>query len=385
MQLSIIIVNYNVKYFLEQCLLSVVQACNGIEAEILVVDNNSTDGSKSYFENKFPFVKFYWLAENLGFGKANNYALQHAKGEHILFLNPDTIVAENCFTNCLNFFKNHPDCGAVGVRMLDGTGNFLQESKRGFPFLNVAFYKAIGLANIFPNTFGQYYATHVQEKEIKKVDVLAGAFMMLHKKTIAIVKGFDEDFFMYGEDIDLSYRIKKAGLENYYLGNNTIIHFKGESTAKKSAAYFDSFYGAMKLFVEKHSSKSNFIKGIIFSGINMLKNKAIAKNNNAKTETAIEIKQVILVGDSAALEKAKGLLPQNVSVIKITLEEIKNTIQQSKTDCIIFCNDNITYKNSLEIIDALKDISFGFFDTTANTIIGSSDKNTNGFVFKQQQ
>jgi GT2 family glycosyltransferase len=279
MQLSVVIVNYNVKYFLEHCLLSVIKACNGIEAEILVVDNNSTDNSTSYFKDKFPTVKFYWLKENIGFGRANNYALQFVNGEHVLFLNPDTIVAENIFKDCLVFFNSYKDCGALGVRMIDGTGNFLKESKRGFPFLSVAFYKAVGLANIFPRVFGQYYATQIQEEECKKVDVLAGAFMMVHTKAINSTKGFDEEFFMYGEDIDWSYRIKKAGFENYYLGKNPIIHFKGESSSKKSDAYFDNFYGGMKLFADKHSSQNKFIKNIIFLGVNLLKFFARLKNN----------------------------------------------------------------------------------------------------------
>jgi GT2 family glycosyltransferase len=385
MQLSIIIVNYNVKYFLEHCLLSVIKACNDIEAEILVVDNNSTDGSKSYVENKFPTVKFYWLTENLGFGKANNYALQYAKGEHILFLNPDTIVGENCFTDCISFFKNHPDCGALGVRMLDGTGIFLQESKRGFPFIHVAFYKAIGLANIFPNTFGQYYATHIQEQEIKEVEVLAGAFMMLHKKTIAEVKGFDEDFFMYGEDIDLSYRIKKAGFENYYLGKNSIIHFKGESTAKKSDEYFDNFYGAMKRFADKHSTTNKFVKQIVFLGINMLKNFATLKNKYANTATELNSKNASVIGNIQSIENIQKILPLNIQLAQTPIFPVFKTIIESKNDIVIIDVDQISNQAAIEIIHANKNISFAFYSSTINTIIGSSDKNSSGFVFTKPQ
>jgi len=172
MQLSIIIVNYNVKHYLEYCLLSVIKACANIDAEIIIVDNNSTDGSKVYFQQKFSQVTFIWNNENLGFGKANNIALAQATGEYVLFLNPDTIVPENCFTNCLQFFKNNSTCGAIGVRMIDGAGEFLKESKRGFPNTTTALYKAIGLANIFPEKFGKYYATHVPELACNKVDVL---------------------------------------------------------------------------------------------------------------------------------------------------------------------------------------------------------------------
>ena len=385
MQLSIIIVNYNVKYFLEQCLLSVIKACNGITAEILVIDNNSTDGSKSYFANKYPSVKFYWLTENLGFGKANNYALQHAKGEHILFLNPDTIVGETCFTDCLQFFNNNKDCGALGVRMLDGTGNFLKESKRGFPFLSVAFYKAVGLANIFPNTFGQYYATHIQEQEVKTVDVLAGAFMMLQQKVIEATKGFDESFFMYGEDIDLSYRLKKAGFENYYLGTNTIIHFKGESTAKKSNTYFDNFYGAMKRFADKHSTQNKVVKNIIFFGINLIKSFAKLKNKYANANIGLVYKNATVIGAIQSIEKIKKLLPINIQLTTTPINPVFTTAIENSKDLVVIDLEYITYNNAIEIIAANKNIPIAFYNATTNTIIGSADKNSNGFVFTNQQ
>ncbi len=385
MQLSIIIVNYNVKYFLEHCLLSVMKACNGITTEIIVVDNNSTDGSKLYFQNKYPQVQYYWLTENLGFGKANNYALQYAKGEHILFLNPDTIVGENCFTNCLQFFKTNNDCGALGVRMLDGTGNFLKESKRGFPNLSAAFYKAVGLAKLLPNACGHYYATHIQEQENNKVEVLAGAFMMLHKKAIEITKGFDEDFFMYGEDIDLSYRVKETGLQNYYLGKNTIIHFKGESTAKKSIAYFDNFYGAMKRFADKHSTANGFIKLIIFFGISLLKSFAKLKNKYTNETTALKYNTATVVGNVQSLEKIKALLPFSIQIAQTQITPVFKTIFESKKDIVIIDLEHLSYTNAIEIMDANKNVSFAFYNPTTNTIIGSSNKNSNGFVFTKQQ
>lgn len=382
MQLSIIIVNYNVKYFLEHCLLSVIKACNTIDAEILVVDNNSTDDSKNYFANKYPTVQFYWLTENLGFGKANNYALQHAKGEHILFLNPDTIVGENCFAECLQFFEKNKDCGALGVRMLDGTGNFLKESKRGFPFLSVAFYKAIGLANIFPNNFGQYYATNVKEKTSGKVDVLAGAFMMLLKKTVATTKGFDESFFMYGEDIDLSYRIKKAGFVNYYLGKNTIIHFKGESAVKKEDVYFDNFYGAMKRFADKHSTPNRFIKLIVFFGISLLKAFSMLKNKYANAGLEIKYKSATVIGNEKSVENIRKLLPANMKFAQTPINPVFKIKLENNKDLVIIDLELIPYQNAIEIIDVNKNISFAFYNLSTNTIIGSADKNSGGFVFK---
>ena len=259
MQLSVIIVNYNVRYFLEQCLLSVQKAVQGMEAEIWVIDNESTDGSKAYLQPKFPNVKFLWNDENIGFGCACNQGLAQSTGEYILFLNPDTIVPEDCFTACINFFKQTPDAGALGIRMLDGSGRFLPESKRSFPGPLTSFYKLSGLAALFPKskTFGRYHLGYLDEQKNHAVDVLAGAFMLIRKDILDITGGFDESFFMYGEDVDLSYRIQQAGYKNYYYSERSILHFKGESTKKTSVNYVRMFYDAMSRFVKKHYSSSS--------------------------------------------------------------------------------------------------------------------------------
>ncbi len=259
MQLSIIIVNYNVKFFLEQCLLSVHKAVEGMEAEVLVVDNASTDGSRDYLEPKFKNTCFTWNTENVGFGKACNQALKHTKGEYILFLNPDTIVPEDCFEACISFFKQTSNAGALGIRMLDGSGRFLPESKRSFPSPATSFYKLSGLSHLFPHskTFGRYHLGYLNEHQNHEVDVLAGAFMMIPKKVLDEVGSFDESFFMYGEDVDLSYRIQKSGYKNYYFSERSILHFKGESTKKASANYVRMFYDAMSRFVKKHYSSSS--------------------------------------------------------------------------------------------------------------------------------
>ena len=217
MQLSVIIVNYNVKYFLEQCLCSVLKACTDIETEIFVVDNNSTDGSRPFLEPLFPSVNFIWNDSNAGFAKANNQAVVKATGGHILFLNPDTIVPEDCFEKCLEFFKANPLAGALGVHMIDGSGKFLQESKRAFPSPLTSFYKLTGFTGLFPQSkiFAKYYLGHLSEKENHEVDVLAGAFMMLPRGVINKTGSFDEQFFMYGEDVDLSYRVQQAGFKNF--------------------------------------------------------------------------------------------------------------------------------------------------------------------------
>ncbi len=271
MQLSVIIVNFNVKYFLEQCLYSVMQACKNITAEIIVVDNNSADGSKEFLPSKFPLVKFRWNNENTGFAKANNQALAMATGEYILFLNPDTIVPEDCFEKCIQFFQLHRQAGAVGIRMIDGAGKFLKESKRAFPSPLTSLYKLSGLTKMFPKskTFSRYHLGHLSEHENHEVDVLAGAFMMIPKKILDQTGSFDETFFMYGEDVDLSYRIQKAGYKNYYFAESTIIHFKGESTKKGSLNYVRLFYNAMSLFVKKHysGSRAGIFNFLIQTGI----------------------------------------------------------------------------------------------------------------------
>ncbi len=258
MQLSIIIVNYNVKYFLEQCLCSVESAIASLQAEVIVVDNHSTDGSITYLQERFPFVQFIANNENVGFGKANNQGLTIAKGDYVLFLNPDTIVPEDCFTKCISFFEKNNDCGALGIRMLDGSGNFLPESKRSFPTPMTAFFKLVGLAKLFPNSavFNKYALGYLDENKNHEVDVLAGAFMMVRKEIIEATQGFDEVFFMYGEDVDLSYRIQQAGYKNYYFAESAIIHFKGESTKRGSLNYVKMFYQAMSIFVTKHYKSS---------------------------------------------------------------------------------------------------------------------------------
>ena len=257
MKLSVIIVNYNVKYFLEQALLSVRRAGEGIAMEIWVVDNNSVDESVAMVREKFPEVQLIANTHNPGFSVANNQAMARSRGAYILLLNPDTVVKEDTFQRCIKFMDAHPDAGGLGVRMIDGSGNFLPESKRGFPSPWVAFAKTFGLARLFPQHkwFNHYHLGYLDEHQIHEVEVLAGAFMWLRKSVIDEIGGLDEDFFMYGEDIDLSYRIVQAGYKNYYLPETTIIHYKGESTKKGSLNYVKTFYKAMIIFARKHMGK----------------------------------------------------------------------------------------------------------------------------------
>lgn len=257
--ISVIIVNYNVEFFLEQCLNSVYNALQKVSGEVFVVDNNSIDGSNAMVKSKFPEVILIENKVNLGFSKANNQAIKLSKGKYVLLLNPDTVVEEDTFEKTVAFMNKHPNAGGLGVRMLDGKGKFLPESKRGLPTPAVAFFKIFGFSALFPKSklFGKYHLGYLSEFETNKVDVLSGAFMLMRKETLDKVGLLDETFFMYGEDIDLSYRITLGGYDNYYFPETRIIHYKGESTKKSSINYVFVFYKAMVIFAEKHFSKNN--------------------------------------------------------------------------------------------------------------------------------
>ena len=259
MKLSVVIVNYNVEHFLEQCLYSVQKAIDPESMEVWVVDNASVDGSGAMVREKFPWVKLIESRENLGFSKGNNLAIRKAKGEYILLLNPDTVVEEDTFSKCIAFMDSHPEAGGLGVKMLDGNGHFLPESKRGLPTPAVAFYKISGLTTLFPHSerFARYYLGHLPDDKTAEIEILSGAFMFLRKSVLDQTGLLDEDFFMYGEDIDLSYRIIKAGYKNYYFPETRIIHYKGESTKKGSINYVMVFYNAMIIFARKHFSARN--------------------------------------------------------------------------------------------------------------------------------
>ncbi|MDR1005971.1 MAG: glycosyltransferase family 2 protein [Bacteroidales bacterium] len=261
MKLSIVIVNYNVVYFLDNCLSSVYKAIKNIpDVEIFVVDNDSVDTSVDMVKAKYPKVILIENKENAGFAKANNQAIKQSTGEYVLLLNPDTLVEETTFEKCLAFMDSHKDCGGLGVKMIDGKGRLLKESKRGFPSPWVSFCKLSGLIKLFPHSkrYAGYYLGHLSYDRTNEVEVLAGAYMMLRRECLDKTGLLDEDYFMYGEDIDLSYRITQAGYKNYYYPDTRIIHYKGESTKKGSLNYVYTFFNAMKIFADKHlSSKQN--------------------------------------------------------------------------------------------------------------------------------
>ena len=317
MQLSVIIVNYNVRYFLAHCLASVSDAIYGMEAEVIVVDNCSCDGSLDYLKEKFPAVHFIANTENTGFAKANNLALAQASGDFVLYLNPDTLVSDSAIKRCLAFFESNDEVGALGVKMVDGSGRFLPESKRAFPSPLVSFYKLCGLTKLFPASrhFGKYSLGYLNENLIHEVEVLAGAFMMARTELLRASKGFDERYFMYGEDIDLSYCLQKTGYKNYYLGNVSIIHFKGESAQKGSVNHLKNFYTAMILFVDKYYKGwtgmiyRGFLKTAIagrymMSVIGSLRKSAGRKLASAAPPDLSSYSSIELLGDPASAKQA---------------------------------------------------------------------------------
>ena len=405
LKLSIIIINFNVKYFLEQCLCSVTKACKNIKAEIYVIDNLSTDGSKEYFNGKFKDVNFIWNTENIGFSKANNQVLKLVNGDFILFLNPDTILAEDCLEICFACFQSYQDAGALGIRMIDGAGNYLKESKRGFPSPFTSLFKLSGLTALFPTSkfFARYYLGHLAQHKNQQVDVLSGAFMMIRKSVLDKTGGFDERFFMYGEDIDLSFRIQKAGYKNLYLAETTMVHFKGESTNKNSGAYIKLFYGAMSIFVKKHHG-SNFAAMFSFLiqlaiGIKTFISGILCRLGPwfQHTRKSIKKEKCFVIGDEKAFPFVQSILQKNniESLIyarkdlnrlttENTDEDLKNLsifINDQPIKDIIFCIDDFSAKETIALIELLqKDLNLRFHFAGTQCIVGSNRKDSSGDI-----
>ena len=417
MQLSIIIVNYNVKYFLEQCLCSVQKAIQQVEAEVWVVDNASSDNSVEYLKTKFPWVKFIVNLKNTGFARANNQALFQCNGKHVLFLNPDTIIPEDCLEKCIAFMETNKQAGALGVRMTDGSGTFLPESKRSFPSPLASFYKLTGLSSLFPASavFSRYALTYLDEFKNYEVDVLSGAFMLVKKNLLIQLKGFDEDFFMYGEDIDLSYRIKKAGYKNFYFSGTTIIHFKGESTSKNSLKYVKTFYQAMSIFVKKHNPENSVylyssllpsaiwlragVSVVLQSAVKIkrfLSGKAFILIKNRKGNEIVVNADTLIAGTEEEFEEVKNLLGKTGADKKITgrvslheneenalgnIKELDLLTKNFKVKQIIFCAGELSYRSIItETGKYGKKISLRFHAAGSGSIAGSNSKNAAGEI-----
>ncbi len=385
MQLSVIILNYNVRYFLEQCVLSVQEAIATIDAEIIVVDNNSSDESVLMMKQKFPDVKLIENKENFGFPKGNNIGVRQAKGNYICILNPDTVVAEDTFAKILAFAERQNNLGIIGCKLIDGTGAFLPESKRGIPTPWVAFTKIFGLYKIFPQTklFNQYYVQHLNENETGKVAILVGAFMFLEKELYEDLKGFDEDCFMYADDIDLSYRALQKQKSNYYFHETTVLHYKGESTVKDEK-YMKRFQEAMNFFYQKHFKKSLFFTFFIqmgtwfFSFVKMFQGKVKIKPSPES--------YVFYSLNEDLSEKLALTLKNKVSFLEIPEEKMVNSclVFKGKKVEIILDNQYVSFKKCIKIIETLKDksITFKILPKKANFIIGSDSRNDRGQIVK---
>ncbi len=384
MILSVVIVNFNVKFFLEQCLSSLKKAIEGSsitngQTEVYIVDNASSDGSADFLIPLFPTFHFIRNYQNIGFAKANNQAVSRCSGDYILFLNPDTIVSEDSLEKCLTFFNSMQDAGALGIHMIDGAGKYLRESKRGFPTPRASFFKMTGLTSLFPDSkiFSAYYMGHLDERTSHAVDVLSGAYMMIRKTVLDITGGFDEQFFMYAEDIDLSFRIRQAGFKNYFLSKTTIIHFKGEST-KKDYDHVKIFYRAMNLFMRKHfkGNRSPVQMILLHLGVGMYRALSYLRFLTKKSTGKSEIPRMVFVsGDSGN----KELWNRRLAELNIQTSDSESDAQQ-----IIYCEGpHRTWKSIItEISNNKNRYQYKFCGSGTHAAVGSHSKRNRGEVFE---
>lgn len=351
MKLTVVIVNYNVRHYLEQCLLSLQKALENLEAEVYVVDNHSKDGSVEYLQPRFPSVTFITSQHNLGFARANNIAIRQSDSQYVLLLNPDTIVTPEAISRSLAFMDEHPDAGALGLKMLRTDGSRAKESRRGLPTPLTAFYKMTGLCERFPNhpKLGKYYMSYLPWDAPCEIEVVSGAYCMLRRETLSQVGLLDEDYFMYGEDIDLSYRILKGGWKNWYIPEH-ILHYKGESTQKSSFRYVHVFYEAMLIFFKKHYSAASWwltipIKLAIYAKastalLGMITDKArqmMGFFNVNKTNYS----EYVFIGGTEMINECQQLAEDNG--LSARFVEADNDILAKGHQSLEISNDNKTY------------------------------------------
>lgn len=365
MKLSVVILNYNVRYFLEVCLRSVEAAIANIDAEIIVIDNHSSDDSCAMVKQLFPSVHLIENKENSGFSKGNNKAVAQAKGEYLCILNPDTIVSEDSFVKLLDFSAAQENLGIVGCQLIDGRGHFLPESKRHIPTPKVAFQKVIGCTDA-------YYANHLQTDAVGPVAILVGAFMWMKRAVYQEVGGFDEAYFMYGEDIDLSYKVKNAGYHNFYYGATSVIHFKGESTLK-DAQYAKRFYGAMQIFYKKHFKKHVFMSVMVWLGIKMAQ--LMRPQSKAASIPVRHVYAYTQYLDPALIEQ----LPQSPQVLEQITSQVKNE------SMVVY--DFKLLKPSAVMADMKRNakqdtIVFRFLSKNCKFILGSDSASSRGEVLR---
>lgn len=393
MTLSIIIVSYNVKAYLGQCLRSVAKAADGIDCEIFVVDNHSSDGSPEYVASAFPNVKLISSSHNLGFAKANNKAIRRSTGKFVLLLNPDTIVGEDTLRDTVGFMESHPSSGGLGVQMLRPDGTKAMESRRGLPAPMTAFYKMCGLCAKFPGSrrFGHYYMSYLPWSEPVRIEVVSGAFCMLRRSALDKVGFLDEDFFMYGEDIDLSYRLVKAGYENWYFPAK-ILHYKGESTQKSSFKYVHVFYEAMLIFFRKHYGHMSLylslpIKMAIYAKATLALLKTVSQNTRKSlgfTSRSERYDQTfVFVGSAEAnalarkIVDSKGLDAQFFEGTADTLPDghLSFDLPEGKKVCVVYDVDSYKYEDIFRIFSKrpAKNIFMGTMNSENKVIITADD------------
>ncbi len=364
MKLSVVILNYNVRHFLELCLKSVEAALVNINAEIIVVDNQSSDGSCDMVSTLFPEVKLIANSENYGFSKGNNIGVAQAKGEYVCILNPDTVVAEDTFEESLKHIENTSKIGILGCRLIDGQGQFLPESKRYVPSPSVAIKKMLG----FTDT---YYVKTLNELSFGKVPVLVGAFMLVKTNIYNEVSGFDEDYFMYGDDIDLSYKVDKAGYQNMYFGKTSIVHFKGESTLKDKI-YAKRFYGAMQIFYHKHFKSNLLFNTMVWFGVHLATwfqkpPKSVESNPNH-----------IVYVSNASNERLKKMLGDKFTAVS------QFGTYSNDTEYILD-NNYLSFKSIIEILSNTPkncNATFKILPKNSNFIIGSNSSKSRGAVIQ---
>ena len=369
MKLSVIIVNYNVRYFLEQCIISVQKASRAIDAEIIIVDNNSTDDSCDMVKDSFPHITLIENKENVGFSIANNQGVAIAKGDYVCILNPDTAVAENVFTKALHYADSLKDLGALGCYLMDGTGYFLPESKRNLPTPMVSALKLLGFSK-------KYYANAVSRDDKGNVAVLVGAFMLLKRSVYTKVNGFDQDYFMYGEDIDLSYKLEKAGCKNYYLGNVTTLHYKGESTTKNKI-YLQRFYGAMTIFYKKHFTTNFLMDGAIKCMV-WLKTNLFSHSGNHRPKTKQIKAGYIMTEDLALFSKISAVIDVP---LKATSKSIFQDTLHSNT-LFVFDAAYMSYDQIFTVMKQLQGLGnhFRIRPPNCDFILGSDQSDQKGSV-----
>ena len=395
MKLSVVIVNYNVSHYLLQCVDSLSHALRGTDSEVIVVDNHSRDNSVTLLRQYHPEVRIVENLHNLGFAKANNIAIRQSRGEYVLLLNPDTIVSESVVKGVISFLDSHPEAGSAGVRMLNADGTVAPESRRVVPTPMTAFYKLSGLCGMFPNSrrFGRYYLGHLSWDSPQQIEVVSGAFCMLRTSVLKKVGLLDEDYFMYGEDIDLSYRILKSGATNWYVPE-TILHYKGESTHKSSFRYVHVFYQAMHIFFRKHFShlglfisipiKTAIIVKASSALLLMLTERMRMSLGFARRNNGLTAGPMLCVGSDSMVATCREISNKHgleaTLCICSSLNEVSSYVDRlsdetGKALTVVFDPEKFDYGSMLSFVsdNHMRNISLGVFQPSTSSIITQSE------------